>query len=309
MSKKNKHWQERESIKDNIKRDKELTKEVNKRLDQLMKDIETEINRELQAYAKGQNIDLEEVYQRINEMDVKAFQKKAKEYVKNKDFSASANYELKIYNRKMRINRLEWIKLMLGIELVNGFDDIEKMLDEYFKDSAKREMMKQAGILGDTVMNNYSEVIEKVVNSSFHNATFSKRIWQYQEELKAELDKLLSRQMVNGHNPRRVARDLRKEFEVTKFEAERMMRTESARIQGELQKSSYERFEVKEYEWVTEPTACSVCKDIARGGRYKVKDMEIGINMIPAHPNCRCSTVPVSDRGEMLKDFERRGFR
>lgn len=306
MPKKNKHWQEREAIKDNIKRDKELTKEINKRLDQLMKDVETEINRELQAYAKGQNIDLEEVYQRINEMDVKAFEKKAKEYVKNKDFSATANYELKIYNRKMRINRLEWIKSMLGIELVNGFDDIEKILDEYFKDSAKREMIKQSGILGDTVMNNYSEVIEKVVNGSFHNATFSKRIWQYQNELKAELDKLLSRQMVNGHNPRRVARDLRKEFDVTKFEAERMMRTESARIQGELQKSSYERFEVKEYEWVTEPTACSVCKDIARGGRYKVKDMEIGINMIPAHPNCRCSTVPVSDREEMLKDFERR---
>lgn len=308
MAKKNKHWQEREAIKDNIKRDKELTKEINKRLDVLMKDIETEINRELQAYAKGQNIDLEEVYDRINEMDVKAFEKKAKEYVKKKDFSATANYELKIYNRKMRINRLEWIKSMLGIELANGFDDIEKILDEYFKDSAKREMMKQSGILGDTVMSNYSEVIEKVVNGSFHNATFSKRIWQYQEELKAELDKLLTRQMVNGHNPRRVARYLRKEFDVTKFEAERMMRTESARIQGELQKASYERFEVKEYEWVTEPTACSVCKDIARGGRYKVKDMEIGINMIPAHPNCRCSTVPVSDREEMLKDFERRGL-
>lgn len=306
--KRNKHWQEREAIKDNIKRDKELTKEINERLDQLMKDIETEINRELQAYAKGQNIDLEEVYQRINEMDVKAFEKKAKEYVKNKDFSATANYELKIYNRKMRINRLEWIKSMLGIELVNGFDDIEKILDEYFKDSAKREMMKQAGILGDTIINNYSEVIEKVVNGSFHNATFSKRIWQYQEELKAEIDKLLSRQMVNGHNPRRVARDLRKEFDVTKFEAERMMRTESARIQGELQKSSYERLSVKEYEWVTEPTACSACKEIARGGRYKVKDMEIGINMIPAHPNCRCSTVPVSNREEMLKDFERRGL-
>lgn len=308
MSKKNKHWQEREAIKDNIKRDKELTKEINKRLDVLMKDIETEINRELQAYAKGQNIDLEEVYKRINEMDVKAFEKKAKEYTKNKDFSATANYELKIYNRKMRINRLEWIKSMLGIELVNSFDDIEKMLDDYFKDSAKREMIKQSGILGDTVMNNYSEVIEKIVNGSFHNATFSKRIWQYQEELKAELDKLLTRQMVNGHNPRRVARDLRKEFDVTKFEAERMMRTESARIQGELQKSSYERLDVKEYEWVTEPTACSVCKDIAHGGRYKVKDMEIGINMIPAHPNCRCSTVPVSDREEMLKDFERRGL-
>lgn len=306
--KKNKHWQERETIKDNIKRDKELTKEINKRLDQLMKDIEVEINRELQAYAKGQNIELDEVYQRINEMDVKAFQKKAKEYVKNKDFSATANYELKIYNRKMRINRLEWIKSILGIELVNGFDDIEKILDEYFKDSAKRELIKQSGILGDTVMSNYSEVIEKVVNGSFHNATFSKRIWQYQTELKAELDKLLSRQMVNGHNPRRVARDLRKEFDVTKFEAERMMRTESARIQGELQKSSYERLSVKEYDWVTEPTACDVCKGIASDGPYKVKDMEIGINMIPAHPNCRCSTVPVSDREEMLKDFERRGL-
>lgn len=306
--KKNKHWREREAIKDNIKRDKELTKEINKRLDILMKDIEAEINRELQAYAKGQNIELEEVYQRINEMDVNAFQKKAKEYTKNKDFSATANYELKIYNRKMRINRLEWIKSMLGIELVNGFDDIEKILDEYFKDSAKRELKKQSGILGGTVMKNYSEIIEKVVNGSFHNATFSKRIWQYQDELKAELDKLLSRQMVNGYNPRKTAVELRKAFKVTKYQSERLMRTESARIQGELQKSSYEKLGVKEYDIVTEPSACDICKKVAADGPHKVKDMEVGKNMIPLHPDCRCSSAPVSDREEMLKDFERRGL-
>ena len=305
---KNKHWQEREAIKDNIKRDKELTKEINKRLDVLMKDIDLEIDKQLKSYARRENVDLKEVYRRTDEMDVKSFEKKAKEYVKNKDFTATANHELKVYNLKMRISRLELIKANLGLELLNGFDDIEKILDKHFKGSAKREMIKQSGILGDTVMNNYSEVIEKVVNGSFHNATFSKRIWQYQSELKAEIDKLLTRQIVNGHNPRKVATELRKSFKVTKFEAERMMRTESARIQGELQKSSYERLGVKEYEWVTEPTACSVCKDIALGGRYKVNDMEIGINMIPAHPNCRCSTVPVSDREEMLKDFERRGL-
>ena len=115
--------------------------------------------------------------------------------------------------------------------------------------------------------------------------------------------------MINyGHNPRRVARNLRKEFDVTKYQSERLMRTESARIQGELQKSSYEKFSIDEYDIVTEPSACSICKKVAADGPHKVKDMEIGVNMIPLHPDCRCSSAPVSDREEMLKDFERRGL-
>ena len=293
---KNKHWQEREAIKDNIKRDKELTKEINKRLDVLMKDIDLEIDKQLKSYARRENVDLKEVYRRTDEMDVKSFEKKAKEYVKNKDFTATANHELKVYNLKMRISRLELIKANLGLELLNGFDDIEKILDKHFKGSAKREMIKQSGILGDTVMNNYSEVIEKVVNGSFHNATFSKRIWQYQSELKAEIDKLLTRQIVNGHNPRKVATELRKSFKVTKFEAERMMRTESARIQGELQKSSYERLDVEYYDIVTEPSACDECKKVAREGPYKVKNMVVNENMIPIHVSCRCSSAPLTDR-------------
>ena len=303
------YWRKREEdhIKKQMKSDKEISKEIERRLQLALDDIKKEIDANFANYSAKEHISLSEAHKRASEMDVEAFARKAKEYVKTKDFSSEANYQLKIYNLTMRVSRLELLKAQIGLELVSMTDGLDKYLSNILSDDALAEFDRQAGILGDSISNNYKRAVDAIVKGSFNSATFSENIWRYQAELKAELDKLLVRQFAQGRNPRVMARYLRDKFDVTKGQAERLMRTESARIQTEIQKQSYEEYEIDEYEYIAEPTACSLCRPLD-GKVFKVKNMTPGSNATPMHPNCRCSAAPYVNREKSEKGFKERGL-
>ena len=52
-----------------------------------MRDIEKEINDFLTRYSDKEGITMSEVRRRVSDLDVEKFSNKAKDYVKNKDFS------------------------------------------------------------------------------------------------------------------------------------------------------------------------------------------------------------------------------
>ena len=52
--------------------------------------------------------------------------------VAQKDFSKYANDRLKIYNATMKINRLEHLKAMLGLEITKVTSKEEKEFNKYF---------------------------------------------------------------------------------------------------------------------------------------------------------------------------------
>ena len=108
-----------------------------------------------------------------------------------------------------------------------------------------------------------------IVNASFHNAKYSDRIWMYQDMMKAELSKLLQTGLIQGKNPRVLARHLTKLFGVSRENAERLMATELSRVQAEAQKQSYIRNGFDEYEFIAEPTACPICRALD-GKHFKV---------------------------------------
>lgn len=293
MPKSDDYWRKREE--ENIKRlmreDKNVSKEIEKRMQYALDNIKKEIDANFAGYAARENISIAEARKRANEMDIQAYARKAKKYVKEKDFSKEANYWLKIYNMTMRANRLELLKAQIGLELVTMTDDLDKYLKETLSEHARSEVERQAGILGESIGNNYTRVVKNVFTSSHFGATFSERIWQYQAELKVELDRLLTRMISQGGNPNVMARELRDKFGVAKAQAERLMRTESAHVQAGIQKDSYKAVEIEEYEFIAEPTACKIC--LALDGKvFEVDEMSSGMNAQPMHPNCRCSTAP-----------------
>ena len=69
-------------------------------------------------------------------------------YVKEKNFSDAANEEMRLYNMTMKVNRLEMLKARMGLELVSGFDELQKFFDEKLTDRTLEEFERQAGILG-----------------------------------------------------------------------------------------------------------------------------------------------------------------
>ncbi len=298
--KREKEWQKQQ-----IKDDKKRMAEIKSRMQYAQDAIQKEIDAQWDSFSNGQKITRSEAMKRASEMDVKAFARKAKKYVKEKDFSPTANQELKLYNLTMRVNRLELLKANIGLELISLFNELDKYFSNELTKAGMDELKRQAGILELTISEKgYLKLVEHVINSSFRAdgfATFSEQLWMYQSELKANLDKLLVRSVTMGRNPKQLAPELSKFLtkegrENTKFNAQRLMVTETTRIQSGVQKESYLDADIEKYGWVTEPNACQLCKSIAADGPYLVSEMEVGKNMMPVHPFDRCSTYPIVDR-------------
>ena len=260
----------------------------------MIDEINKEINGFYSRYAKKEGITMAEAKKRVAKLDIEEYERKAEKYVKEKNFSEQANTEMRLYNLTMKVNRLEMLKARIGLEMVSGFDELQKYYDEILTKRALDEFERQAGILGKSVTDPKKEA-GVIVNASFKNATFSDRIWMYQGMLKSELDKLLQTGLIQGQNPRVLARHLKERFGVSQYNAERLMRTEMARVQTESAKRSMAENEFEEYEFMAEGPACPICRAID-GKHYKVKNMLPGTNAAPMHPNCRCAVTPYMDR-------------
>lgn len=303
------YWRNRETEqrKHDIQDEREYQRHIEEIYQNMIDEIEKEINGFYGKYARKEGITMAEAKKRAAKLDIEAYGRKAAKYVKEKNFSKQANEEMRLYNLTMKVNRLELLKAQIGLEMVAGFDELQKYYDEKLTDRTISEFERQAGILGKTIQDN-AKAANAIVNASFHNATYSDRIWMYQDMLKNELSSLLQTGLIQGQHPRKLATHLRKRFGVSQSNAERLMITELARVQTEAQKQSFERNGFEEYTFLALGTACPICRALD-GKHFKLKKMMSGTNAPPMHPRCRCSVAAYEDSEdyEAWLDFLDRG--
>jgi SPP1 gp7 family putative phage head morphogenesis protein len=300
------YWAKREAeqLRHNITDEKEYDKQIARIYSDMLDACQSEINAFYGKYAAQEGITIAEAKKRVSKLDIAAYERKAKRYVKDKDFSAKANEEMRLYNAAMKINRLEMLKANIGLELISGHDELEKFMSGILQDRTEDELKRQAGILGETVKKNAAKA-HAIVNASFHSGTFSDRIWQYQDLMREDLAKVLTDGLIRGKNPRAIARDMRKVFYGGdpkkvggyRYCIERLMRTELARVQTEAQKQSFERNGFEQYTFIVNGGCCDICEGL-KGKIFPVAKMMPGENAPPMHPHCRCSTAAYSDRKE-----------
>ena len=316
------YWRKREeeALTKYQKSEAEYDKEIERIYADMLDGCQKEIDAFYGKYAKAEGISIAEAKKRVSKLDIKEYERKAARYVRdaaldrkanggktNKKgyyFSPKAEEEMRLYNATMKINRLEMLKANIGLELIKGHDELDKFMSDILQGRTEEELKRQAGILGKTIRNN-AQLAHTIPNASFHNATFSDRIWQYQDLMREDLSKILSRGLIQGKNPRAIAKDLRKYWygndPKTKGGAvycmERLMRTEMARVQTEAQKQSFEKNGFTQYEFIANSNCCGICKALD-GKHFKVSKMMPGENAAPIHPHCRCSVAAYEDSKE-----------
>lgn len=298
MAQSNNYWRRREeeNLRANRKTEAEYEKAINDTYKYMLDQIQKEINGFYAKYARAEGITLSEARRRVSKLDTEEYGRKAARYVKTKDFSKQANDEMRLYNATMKINRLELLKANIGLELVAGFDELQKYFEEKLTNRTMDEFKRQSGILGRTMQNN-EKAAHAIVNASFKNATYSDRIWMYQGMLKAELDSLLKTGLIQGKHPTELARHLQKRFGVSAYNANRLMVTELARVQTEAQKQSFIRNGFAQYTFLAIGTACEACRALNEK-HFDIDKMMPGENAPPMHPNCRCSVAAYMDSEE-----------
>ena len=296
------YWRDREeeALKYYIKNESEYDNQIKQIYQNMLDACQSEINAFYGRYAAKEGITISEAKKMVYSLDIEAYERKAKRYVKEKNFSQTANEEMRLYNATMKINRLELLKAQLGLELIAGHDELDKFMSGILQGRTEEELKRQAGILGKTIKSN-SQKANAIPNASFHNATFSDRIWMYHDEMKADLSKLLRSGLIQGKNPRALAGELRKyvgdDTHGAVFYTERLMRTELARVQTEAQKQSFERNGFKMYTFLANSGCCGDCQAL-NGKHFNLKDMMPGLNAPPIHAFCRCSTAAYEDSKE-----------
>ena len=298
------YWKKREEAqkRKNITDEKEYDKKIKQIYEDVLDNVQKEIDAFYGKYAKAEGITIAEAKKRVSKLDIEQYERKAERYVREKEFSKEANEEMRLYNATMKINRLEMLKANIGLELISGHDELQKYMKCILQGRTEAELKRQAGILGETIKNN-AQTANAIVNASFHNAKYSDRIWMNQDILKSDLSKLLQSGLIQGKNPRVLAREIKKKFDVSTSNAERLMRTELARVQTEAQKQSFERNGFTQYTFLALGDACDVCKALD-DKHFNVKDMMPGLNAPPMHPNCRCSIAAYEDSEEYEKWLE-----
>ena len=305
-----KYWRDRERTQRAayIRTEEEELREIQKIYGEMYRWAEREINAFYGKYADAEGIDITEAKKRVSKLDIEEYEKLAKEYVKNKDFSDRANQEMRLYNATMKINRLELLKAKIGLKLVDGINDIDKHWEKIATDRATQEIIRLSGILGETLTDTETaRTAQQIVNADFYNATFSDRIWAAQDYLKDALATELQKGFIAGIGSRKMAQNIKKQFNSSLSDAERLARTELRRIQTDVAKDNYERNGITEYEFMAvNPAACEICK--ALDGRiFKVDRMNAGLNAPPIHPNCHCTTAPYindADYQRWLSQFD-----
>ncbi len=298
MATSSEYWRKREqeNLRKNLKSEAEYAKEIQQTYNFAMDQIQKEIDSFYAKYADKEGITIAQAKKRASKLDLEEYSRKAKKYVKEKNFSKQANEEMKLYNLTMKVNRLELLKASIGLELVSAFDELQQFYEQTLTERTMDEFNRQAGILGSSVPDNAAVLAATIVNASFHNAKYSERIWMHQDLLRNELGKLLTRGMVQGKNPRVLARELRRTFDVSIYNSERLMQTELARVQTEAQLQSYKENGFEEYEYMAchNRDVCANCKALD-GKIFKIDDGMPGENAPPMHPSCHCATAAYMD--------------
>lgn len=290
---------ELEHIKNKITDDKKYRAELQKMYNSTQDEIQRRLERLYIRYAKSEGITIDEAMKLADKTDVEKFVNRVKEYVKNKDFSKRANNELKLYNLKMRMSRLELMKHEILIEQMRLSGKETDMLYGRLKDDLIEETRRQAGILGldPDFYEDFIRNSDAIINGDFKSANFSDRIWANGYKMRGNLQSGIHNSMLLGDNPRTWARkleeNLSEEMDDTGkqnafYNAFRLAVTESARVQVNtglnlMRKSGYEK-----YMWIAEPGACHICAPF-NNHVFDIENSDIGDELPPMHPFCRCS--------------------
>lgn len=190
-----------------------------------------------------------------------------------------------------RLNRLELIEANLWLESQKAVQ-----AHEVLQTAAHRQTISTASQYaiynlskGTGVAPVFSQLntrtINHILNTKFHGKNYSDRVWKNGAKLAKGLKQELATAVATGQSQAKTARSLRERFDVTRFEANRLVRTETNHFNTLGSVESYEKVGLDEFIFVAtlDGRTSSICQE-HDGKRYSLKNLDV---QPPLHPNCR----------------------
>lgn len=190
--------------------------------------------------------------------------------------------------------------------------DLERQLIEQAKQLGNIDLETTTNVLTDTYEQSYYRTaflldsgltapvsfsllspafVVAAVNSPIDGTLFSDRIWRNKTDLVNSLRGVIEKGMIQGTDIRKLAREIKKEFEVSTYVSKRLVYTEMSRTMGSAQQQIYSDSGVVQkilWDATLDGKTSEICR--ARDGQLYELDT---VPSFPAHPFERSCLVPV----------------
>lgn len=130
------------------------------------------------------------------------------------------------------------------------------------------------------------------INTRWSGASYSESIWSNTSQLAEMLEREVTAAFLGGKSNRAIAELIDKSFNSGFRVAERLVRTETSYVNNQAALIRYEDAGIIEYEILTANNPCPKCAKL-NGNKILLRLAEVGVNMPPLHPWCRCTVLPV----------------
>jgi SPP1 gp7 family putative phage head morphogenesis protein len=266
---------------------------------QAFKNIDNEIAKVYQNYSKDTGLDIEKLKQLLTVNETSKTWKMLKK--QGLDKYIKTNY-------KSRISRLEQIQAQIYAkakqiypkeELQNTMCYRGVINNSYYKAVYDTQMATGYDFSFNKIDKN---LFNTLLNEKWSGKNYSQRIWENTDILAESVSQVVGGALLSGQSIEKTSKQIRDRFNVSKYYAERLVRTETNHFHNEVDALAYEEMGVKEYVFVAvlDSRTSEICQ-ANDNKKFLYKDKQIGVNYPPLHPNCRSTT-----RGYLGEEAEKR---
>lgn len=148
------------------------------------------------------------------------------------------------------------------------------------------------------------EFVEAAVNMPIDGKMFSSRIWTNKDKLVIRARDILERNMIDGTDPKKLARELKNQFGVSAYESTRLVQNEVARCTRQAQDAIYEESGVVAelmFDATLDNDTSDICEELD-GKRFSIDSKP----EIPddTHVGCRSDYIPVVEGWEPTRKMD-----
>ena len=200
-------------------------------------------------------------------------------------------------NYKTRISRLEQIQAQIYSKIkMISYKENETATEMYkgvINDSYYKTMFDiQQGFNQDFEFSRLdNNLINTVLDNKWSGKNYSQRIWKNTDILAEKVSDIVGGGLIRGQSIEKMSRQLREQFNAGKYYADRLARTEMCHFYNEADRMAYEELGVDKYVFmaVLDHRTSEYCQEMDNK-IINYKDIKVGENFPPLHPNCRSTT-------------------
>lgn len=279
------------------------------------REIQSEVRRLYERYGDEYGLSYADAIKDIEQTAYKEWRMTLADYVERINATGNAQLlrELNTLSTRARVTRLQTLEAAVKVNAselaAKGETLVAQLLGDTYTDTYYRAAYDfQRGVgFGSSLEMLSAGQVAKAISYPWSGADYSTRIWKNADALTATLNETITQGLIQGKDIRQMTAAVQDATGAGLYNAQRLVRTETAYMVESAELRSYADSGVEQYEVLVslDERTCKKCG--ARDGEiHAVADAKTSVNYPPFHSNCRCTTVAHFSE-EQIEEWEKLG--